>query len=172
MRFSRSPLAGGLVALAVVGMGCASEASPPGDMSGTRVVLGTGVAEYAPLADGATVPLIKGIQGAFHVWVSFLAYGFDSDVLRMDLTTRWDGRDDTPLGGPGNVRLRATTDAAGVPALATVGWPALVFDATCGHGRRLRIELTVLDTEGRSASDTRSWIVDVPEEDRSSDCGG
>ncbi len=171
MQFSRSPLAWGLVALAV-GVGCGSEASPPDDVSGTRVVLGTGQAEYEPLADGASVPLIKGIQGAFHVWISFLAYGFDTDVLRMDLTTRWEGRDDTALGAPGNVGVRATADAAGAPALAFVGWPAVVFDATCGHGRRLRIELTVLDTEGRTASHTRHWIVDVPEEDRSSDCGG
>jgi hypothetical protein len=172
MQFSRSPLAWGLVALAVVGVGCGPEASAPGDVPETRVVLGTGQAEYQPLPDGATVPLIKGIQGAFHVEISFLAYGFDTDVLRMDLTTRWEGRDDSPLGAPGNVRVRATADATGAPALAFVGWPAVVFDATCGHGRRLRIELTVLDTEGRSASDTRRWIVDVPEADRSSDCGG
>jgi hypothetical protein len=116
--------------------------------------------------------VIKGTQGAFHVWTSFLAYGFDTDVLRMDLTTRWEGRPDTILGEPGNIDVQATEDAAGAAALAFVGWPAVVFDATCGHGRRLRIELTVLDAEGRSASDTRHWVVDVPEADRSNDCGG
>ena len=162
----------GLIALALVGCGADALPSESGGLPATRVVLGTGEDAYEPLAEGATVPLIKGIQGAFHVWTSFLAYGFDTDVLRMDLTTRWEGRPDSVLGAPGNIAVRPTEDAAGAPALASVGWPAVVFDATCGHGRQLRIELTVLDTEGRTASVTRHWIVAVPEEDRSSDCGG
>jgi hypothetical protein len=137
------------------------------------VVLGTGQHAFEPLGDNAEVSLIKGIQGGWHVWTSFLTYGFDTDVLRMEIDTRWEGDEESVVpGGPGNVRLRPVEDATGAPALASVGWPAIVYNPTCAHGQRLLINVTLMDTEGRAASDTRRWIMEVPEADRSSDCGG
>lgn len=159
-----------LVAL-VAAVGCGGEPEPPAPQ-GVRVVLGTGQKAFEPLNDEASVPLIKGIQGGWHVWTSFLAYGFDTDVLRMDLTTRWEGVDESVLGGPGNVAVRPAEDAAGAPALASIGWPAVVYNPTCAHGHRLLVELTVIDTEGRAASDRHQWIMEVPEAERSTDCGG
>jgi hypothetical protein len=139
--------------------------------AGPRVVLGTGREAFEALGSDGTVPLIKGIQGGFHVWTSFLAYDFDTDVLRMELATRWDELDESVLEMAGNVGVRPTTDAAGMPALLSLGWPASIFNPACANGRRLGIELTVRDTAaGLSASDRRSWIVDVAPEDRSSDC--
>jgi hypothetical protein len=139
--------------------------------AGPRVVLGTGREAFEALASDGTIPLIKGIQGGFHVWTSFLAYGFHSDVLRMELTTRWDELDDSVLEMAGNVAVRPATDADGMPAQASLGWPASIFNPACANGRRLGIELTVRDTEmGLAASDSRRWIVDVAAEDRSSDC--
>lgn len=136
------------------------------------MVLGTGTATFEPLGNGASVPLIKGIQGAWHVTVSFLAYGFDTDVLRMHLTTRWDGVEESaPLGGPGNVRVRPAEDATGAAVLTFVGWPAVVYNPTCAQGEWLRVDITLVDTEGRSASDTRRWMMEVAEADRSNDCG-
>jgi hypothetical protein len=142
-----------------------------GGDDGPSVVLGTGRDAFEPLGADGTVPLIKGIQGSYHVWTSFLAYGFDTDVLRMELTTRWDGLDDSVLEMSGNVGLKPATDPAGMPALVSLGWPASIFNPVCANGRRLEIDLTVRDTAaGLSASDSRLWIVDVAEEDRSSDC--
>jgi hypothetical protein len=155
--------------LACTGSGPKSETQDAG--VGTRVVLGTGEADFEALADEASIPLIRGVQGAFHIWTSFLAYGFDTDVLRMDLTTHLDDVADSELGAPGNVAVRSRLDAEGVAALASVGWPAIVArDALCLHGRGVRVELEVLDTEGHTAHDSRHWILDVAEEDRASDC--
>src|SRR5688572_33405002 len=54
-----------------------------------RIVIGTGGRAYEPLADGAHVPLIAGIQRAYHVWTSVLAYGFDAGVLFMRISCHW-----------------------------------------------------------------------------------
>jgi hypothetical protein len=141
------------------------------ESAGPRVVLGTGREAFEALGSDATVPLIKGIQGGFHVWTSFFAYGFDTDVLRMELTTRWDELDGSVLEMAGNVAVKPATDVAGKPALSSLGWPASIFNPACANGRRLGIDLTVRDSgAGLSASDSRFWIVDVAEEDRSSDC--
>ena len=155
----------------IVAVGCGGEPAPA-VTDEVSVVLGTGHKAFEPLDDDAQVPLIKGIQGGWHVWTSFLTYGFDTDVLRMDLTTRWEGVPESVLGGPGNVAVQPVEDATGAPALVAAGWPAIVYNPTCAHGHRLLINLTVTDTEGHAASDTRQWIMEVPEADRSSDCGG
>jgi hypothetical protein len=105
------------------------------------------------------------------VWTSFLAYGFDTDVLRMELRTRWDTLDESTLEMAGNVAVRPTVEPQGNPALVSLGWPASIFNPACSNGRRLSIEITVRDTQaGVSASDARHWIVEVNEEDRSTDC--
>lgn len=180
MRRAHATLACVFTALACVLAGCGSSATgeeggaePPADAAsaGPRVVLGTGREAFEALGSDASVPLIKGIQGGFHVWTSFLAYGFDTDVLRMELTTRWDELDDSVLEMAGNVGVKPATDVAGMPALLSLGWPASIFNPACANGRRLGIDLTVRDTAaGLSASDRRVWVVDVAEEDRSSDC--
>ncbi|MEO8180832.1 MAG: hypothetical protein ABI895_18520 [Deltaproteobacteria bacterium] len=44
------------------------------------------------------MPLISGIQGGFHVETTFIAYGFDVEVLRMELRTSSDGDPDHLIG--------------------------------------------------------------------------
>jgi hypothetical protein len=133
-------------------------------------VLGTGREAFEPLESGGTVLLIKGIQGGFHVWTSFFAYGFDTDIMQMTLSTRWGGREDSLLDMNGSVGVKPSTDAEGAPVLAMLGWPALVFDPHCSNGHEIDIDVTVTDPEGRSAGDARRWILNVPEEDRATDC--
>lgn len=151
--------------------GCADPGGAGADSGGPRVVLGTGRTAFEALESDGTIPLIKGIQGGFHVWTSFLAYGFDTDVLRMELVTRWEELDESVLEMAGNVGVRPGTDPAGAAVLVSLGWPASIFNPVCSNGRRLLIDLTVRDElAGASASDRRRWIVDVAEEDRSTDC--
>lgn len=186
MRFVRATSSLALVALAALS-GCGSDAAGgdaaggaagdgaagdgAGGAGGPRVVLGTGRELFEPLDSEESVPLIKGIQGGFHVWTSFLAYGFDTDVLRMELATRWDELDGSALEMAGNVAVRPGVDAEGTAVLLSLGWPASIFNPACANGRRLGIDLTVRDTSaGLSASDSRHWIVDVAAEDRSTDC--
>jgi hypothetical protein len=167
-------------------VGCGSDGRDPGadpaggdragfgveaGAEGPRVVLGSGREAFEAVEADGVVPLIKGIQGGFHVWTSFLIYGFDTDVVRMELATRWDMLDDSLLEMKGNVSVRPATDPSGMPALVSLGWPASIFNPACSNGQRLDLAITVRDQNaGISASDARQWVVDVAEEDRSSDC--
>jgi hypothetical protein len=132
-------------------------------------VLGTGREEFEPLGSESTIAVIKGFQGGFHVWVSLRAYGFETDVVRMDLSTRWGSGDESLLEMSGVVGLQPGTDAAGAQVLTMAGWPALVFDPRCANGQALDVAVSV--TDGHSAGDTRRWILNVAEADRSTDCG-
>jgi len=135
-----------------------------------RVVLGTGARTFEPLADDAHATLIAGPQGAYHVWTSFLSYGFDSDVLVMQISTGWDDAPEQRFDMHGEVVARLTEDAAGLPARMTQGWPAVIQNPLCENDRALRVNLTVSDAAGNAASDTRRWILDVAEQYRPSDC--
>jgi hypothetical protein len=138
---------------------------------GPRVLLGSGREAFEAIETDGSVPLISGIQGGFHVWTSFLAYGFDTDVVRMELATRWTARDDSLLEMKGNVAIRPALDPSGTPALVSLGWPASIFDPACADGQRLDVTLTVRDmASGISASDAQRWIVAVAEEHRSTEC--
>jgi len=157
--------------------GCDSGGSGGGNAGGggapgePEVALGTGVEQYEPIEGEPTIELIKGIQGGFHVWASFLVYGFEGTVLRMELTTSREGHADSIIPMQGNVRVRDVTDPAGRPARALVGWPAVIYDPTCAHGRRIRLDILVRDeTNGTEASDTRFFIADVAEEERGASC--
>jgi hypothetical protein len=161
--------------LGTCALGCGSDSVVPDAGAGEppaaqRVVLGSGVRAFEPQADEAHATLIAGPQGAHHVWTSFLSYGFDTDVLRMELSTGWDDTPGSALEMPGRVSAKPALDEQGLPALATVGWPALVRDPLCQNGRALRVGLTVSDDEGHTASDTRRWILDVAEEYRPIEC--
>lgn len=168
-RFAFLALCAGL-ALAACGddSGAAGPASPS-EPAPYRVVLGTGQKDFEPLDDDAHATLIHGPQGAYHVWTSFLSYGFDSEVLRMDMSTGWEDSPDERFDMGGDVAARATVDAEGADARLTHGWPAQVRDALCQDGRALRINLTVSDPAGNAASTTRRWTLDVPPELRPAD---
>jgi hypothetical protein len=159
--------------LVLLAAGCGDDAGPAGPPADeARVVLGSGREAFTPVPDEGSVTLIQGIQGAYHVWTSFLAYGFDSDVVHMDLTTSWDLGDETFLDMGGSVAIRPTTDPMGNPAMLSLGWPALVFAGPCANGKVLQVDISITDTSGHSASDHRDWVVDVAEELRATDCGG
>jgi hypothetical protein len=154
---------------------CGDDSGPAGAAAASqdgpyRVVLGTGQRGFEPLEDGAHATLIHGPQGAYHVWTSFLSYGFDSDVLRMDISTGWEDTPEERFEMGGDVVARATVDAQGADARLTRGWPAQLRDALCQDGRALRLNLTISDGAGNAASDTRRWILDVPLELCPDDC--
>jgi hypothetical protein len=161
-----------LVLLAGCDSGSADGANAgSGGASEPVVVLGTGVEQYEPIEDEPALRLIKGFQGGFHVWASFLAYDFETIVLRMELITSRDGHAESIIPMQGNVRVREVMDAAGRPARALVGWPAVIYDAECAHGRRIRLDLLVRDeANGTEASDTRFFIAEVAEEERGTSC--
>jgi hypothetical protein len=181
----RARAAAGLLVLLAGGLGCGSGAgTEPGDGSagtpdagsggvdgGARVRLGTGREAFEEVPADGHVPLIMGLQGGYHVWTSFLIYELPAEVVRMELSTRWDGVDGSEQRNAGNVSLRPVVDAEGSSALASLGWPMSIFNPTCANGRRLLLDLRVIDDAGIALTDSRAWIVDVAEEYRASDCG-
>ena len=132
--------------------------------------LGTGRVAFEAAPSGARVPLIQGLQGGYHVWTSFYAYGFSTRVARMDLHTRWENLEGSQLDMNGNVALQPGLDAMGNEVSMSLGWPASIFNPTCVNGQSVLIDVTIVDDQGVTASDSRQWIVDVAEEYRSSDC--
>jgi hypothetical protein len=56
------------------------------------VALGTGVSAYEPLPDGATVELVAGPQGGWHVDVSVRAAGFEPDGVILTYDATLDGQ--------------------------------------------------------------------------------
>jgi len=163
-------LCAGLVLAACGSDSGAARPASSSEQARYRVVLGSGQRDFEPLDEDAHATLIHGPQGAYHVWTSFLSYGFDSDVLRMEISTGWEDAPDERFEMGGDVVARATVDAQGADARLTHGWPAQVRDALCQDGRALRVELTVSDSAGNAASDTRRWTLDVPPELRPDDC--
>jgi hypothetical protein len=164
------------MAHAVLGCGSGGASEPGldagagGASSGPRVSLGTGRAAFEEVGVDGHVPLIMGLQGGYHVWTSFLVYDLAADVVRMELSTRWEGVDGSQEQNAGNVSLRSVVDGAGNPALASLGWPMSIFNPTCANGQRLLLDLRVIGELGLTLTDSRQWIVDVAEEYRSTDC--
>ena len=166
-----------LAALAsVLFFGCGSggasdaDAGAGGGASLAHLDLGTGRVAFEAAPSGARVTLIQGLQGGYHVWTSFLAYGFSTRVARMDLHTRWENLDGSQLDMSGNVALQAGLDPMGNEVSMSLGWPASIFNPTCVNGQSVLIDVTIVADQGVTASDSRQWIVDVAEEYRSSDC--
>jgi hypothetical protein len=154
--------------------GCASdgsggpEAPPPGS---ARLLLGTGEQSYAPIEGEPVLQLVAGIQGGFHVWATFLGYGYEGDRLQLRVTTSWGP--DGAYTFPSNlaaIRVHEVVDENGETAVEGSGWPARIEQARCSQGQRVLMEMTVNDDVGHTATDRRTFISEVQEELRATDC--
>jgi hypothetical protein len=157
-------------AAALGACGSPDEAPAPTEPS-QHVVLGTGEAEFEPIDGEPRLRLVAGVQGGFHAWASFLAYGFETDQLGMLLETRVEDDPETSIVMRARPTFRPIVDASGEPAQSFAGFPAQVYDARCAQDKRVRVEVTLTDPDGTSASDTSHYIADVPEQQRRTDCG-
>jgi hypothetical protein len=146
--------------------GCGDE-PPPRERS---VVLGTGQADFEPMDGEPELSLVAGIQGGFHVWASFLAYGYSAQLIGMVLVTTVDGEPDSRLVMRANLSTYDTIDADGNTARSFAGFPAQVYDARCAHGRRVEVNITLTDSDGTTSEDTRYCIANVAPALRLTDC--
>ncbi len=146
--------------------GCGDEA-PPAQRS---VVLGTGQAEFEPMVGEPELSLVFGIQGGFHVWASFLAYGYSAPLIGMVLVTTVDDQPDRRMVMRANLSMFETLDADGNTARTFAGFPAQVYDARCAHGRRVQVHVTLTDSDGTTSEDTRYCIANVAPEQRTAEC--
>ena len=151
-------------------LGCGSEAATVSDSSDTRVLLGTGEAEFEALDGEPTLRLVRGAQGGFHVWASVLAYGFSSPRLDLLLTTSVDDQPDSSLVMHARLTMRDVLDPDGNPAQSFAGFPAQVKNARCAAGRRVGLELQLSEPGGGTSRDVRYCVAELDEALRSADC--
>jgi hypothetical protein len=161
----------GLRALCLASACCALACGPAGGDAATgeattsdrRVVLGTGEAEFEPISGEPHLTLVAGVQGGFHVWASFLAYGFGAGRVGMMLTTSLDGIEGSSLVMHAQLPTRDALDGDGVPMRTFAGFPAQIKNARCANAERVRIELSLTDADGDEGSteDVRFCIADV-----------
>jgi hypothetical protein len=134
-------------------------------------VLGTGEAEFEPMAGEPRLRLVAGVQGGFHVWASFLVSGFMSDRLDMVLETRVEDDPATAIVMRARITLRETLDESGEPALSFAGFPAQVRDARCAHDKRVSVTVTLTDSAtAATATDTRYCVAELDEQQRRTAC--
>lgn len=136
-----------------------------------RLLLGTGEQHYVALEGEPVLPLVAGIQGGFHVWATFLAYGYQGDRLEMQVTTTWGPSGEYVFRSPAApIRVHEVVDESGAPALEGSGWPARIELPRCSHGQVISIEMTVSDDSGNTAQDSRTFVSEVQESLRGTDC--
>jgi hypothetical protein len=167
---------GVLGAALAAALGCGSsgdalDGSEPHRTSGQSVLLGTGEAEFEPMDGEPRLKLVAGVQGGFHVWASFLAYGFSSERVDMVLETMVEDDPATRLVMRARLSLRETVDADGQPARYFPGFPAQVYDARCAQDKRVSVAVVLSDLDGASAADERHCVAELEAAQRRADCG-
>jgi hypothetical protein len=152
---------------------CACGSGTPGAAGSANrqsIVLGTGEAEFEPMAGEPEITLVHGSQGGFHVWASFLAYGFEQPTLNLLITTSVDGSADEPLVMHASLTTHEVVDADGVTARTFAGFPAQIRNAPCVDGRRVKIDLQLSEGSGPASEDVRYCIAEVDPMYRSDAC--
>ena len=150
--------------------GCGADEATPVPSQERAVTLGTGEAAFENMDGEPLLTLVAGVQGGFHVWASFLAYGFTSRNLDMVLTTSVEGAPEAVIPNRATLTMKDGFDAEGRAAYTFAGFPAQVYDARCAHGKRVRIDVKLSDDEGGIAEDTRYCIAELEESRRAQNC--
>ena len=157
--------------LALLATACGGNDQPPPAPEDTlQIVLGTGEAEFQPIDGEPRLRLVAGIQGGFHVWASFLVYGYPGDALDMVLDTHVDGDDESEIVMRAHLQLHDTLDPQGDPARFFAGFPAQVYDARCAQDRRVQVHVRLTGDAGLTGQDTRYCVAEVDEQQRRADC--
>lgn len=125
-----------------------AEAPDPSDAgeAGGWIELGTGARSFEALDPGQQVPIIRGIQGGYHVWGAFRGGGFDDGEVRTLFWLDLDGQtiaraDYSDFGLPPDRRDPTAFEYAGV---------AVIYDSndavqpTSGNAMTLRVEVQSL----------------------------
>jgi hypothetical protein len=150
--------------------GCGTPPTGPASDTQRAVVLGTGEAEFEDMQGEPLLNLVAGVQGGFHVWASFLAYGFSSPDLDLSLTTSVEDAPESRLVMHARSSLRETLDAAGEIAYTFAGFPAQVYEPRCAQGKRVRLEVSLSDAQGGVAGDVRECRANLDTAERAPSC--
>ena len=118
--------------------------------------VGTGTDSFEPLEDGQTVPVIKGPQGGYHIWTSIRVRApIASKDLKVRLHVDFNGAVLTDT----NYVLNFWQKGAYAEYYALT---AFIPDPAAVDGQRVQLAIDVTDTNGLTASDSRTVIPTGP----------
>jgi hypothetical protein len=144
-----------LLAFLVVLTACGQEPpSDPDDAGGTaRVEIGNGSDTFVPFADGDTLDLIHGCQGAQHIWIALRVWGLNprGTILDLELTRERDGLQVSQIF---TVRV-SLEPVAGTDYAEVTGLTLIVPEPDQAIGEDLTLTATVTAMDGRSATSVR-----------------
>lgn len=135
------------IGLALAGLGCGSEIPDPDPEA--LLELGTGTARFEPVADGDALPMIRGAQGGWHVWVSVRIEGMDVDLASLTLEHQPADESEPPQITSSGAMF---DPADGEGRRSSLGWAAIFSDPACSVGRLHRIRATVTTARGETIS--------------------
>ncbi|MGE0792423.1 MAG: hypothetical protein AB7S26_42505 [Sandaracinaceae bacterium] len=118
----------------------------------SQVTLGVGEGVYHDLAEGQTLQLVHGCQGAQHVWVALRASGIEPRGPIIDLALTRD-RDGSVVSQPFTVRVSFDRAASGHDELA--GLTLVVPDPGQAIGEALTLRANVVDANDVEVIDER-----------------
>lgn len=116
-----------------------------GPVEESSLELGTGTWRFEPLTDGDSVPLIRGAQGGWHIWLSVRSTaGEESGSLSIAVSPADETRP------PQRTTIGVTLDPPDAEGRRVyLGWPAILEDPACAVGELLRIEATFVAPSGQ-----------------------
>ncbi|MCA9600875.1 MAG: hypothetical protein KC417_02555 [Myxococcales bacterium] len=147
----------GLGLSAVLAVGCGgSTGEHPGGPVEAGLELGTGSWRFEAIDDGAELPLIRGAQGGWHVWLSFASTGMATATGLLVIETQ--------VADESRSAKRTQVDVSFDPAGSDgrrkyVGWPEIFPDPGCFVGQLVRVDASFVDEEGTRVSDERYFTV-------------
>jgi hypothetical protein len=135
------------------------DATEPGEVTDPTLTLGGGETTYIPLDDEASIELVAGSQGGWHLDVSLRASGFDPDQVALSYLAQ-DAETDTPLSYPMQVLVGPTSVLEDGDDWVRVADRIVldINDPADVVGRRLVVQATAT-VDGAAVSDTKTWVV-------------
>jgi hypothetical protein len=141
-----------MLASSVLGTSPGCAGSVPVEPTEASLELGTGTARFLPIEDGTELPMIKGAQGGWHLWVSVRASDLSSGV--GSLTIEHQPADESEP--PQTFRIGVMFDPPDAGGRRTsLGWTAILPNPSCSVGRLHRIRVTVTTATGERVSAER-----------------
>lgn len=150
-------LGAGALAVLVAVAGCvgARPSVDPPAPDVPRLEVGTGTARFVELADGDELPMVKGAQGGWHVWVSARATGMDVELAELTVEHQPADESEPPIVSASGAAFDPADEAG---RRVSLGWAAIFSDPSCSVGRLHRIRLTVTTASGDRLSAEREIV--------------
>lgn|GEM_PF-1640584 len=154
------------LALAALSVSCCLDAMPPeDDVTPDEVAtleVGTGTFRFEPIETGEALPLIRGAQGGWHIWVAVRVHGVEDDSGSFEVIHYPVDAPDDPVRISHGIRL----DPPNIEGFRSyVGWPAIPRDAACAVGGLYRVQVTFRPASGGRLTAERDVLVtagDIP----------